>query len=94
MAAAVSGGREADSRLPRQKSPLNIPNALSLLRVLCVPVFCGFFISGRKAAGLTVYVASCVTDFVDGYLARKLNQVTAFGAFLDPVADKLCANTV
>lgn len=89
MTADVGVGRGGDTPAPRPRSPLNIPNTLSMLRVLCVPIFCGFFVSGRKGAGLTVYVASCITDFVDGYLARKLNQVTAFGAFLDPVADKL-----
>lgn len=43
----------------------------------------------QKTLGVLIYVASCITDFVDGYVARKYNQMSAFGAFLDPVADKV-----
>jgi len=70
----------------------NIPNLLTLLRILLIPVFvvC-FFLPmewGRSmAAG--VFMVAALTDWLDGYLARKWNQLSAFGAFLDPVADKL-----
>ena len=71
---------------------LNIPNALTLLRIALIPVLVVLFYVPFKyhlwfAAGVFAFAA--VTDWVDGYLARRLGQMTAFGAFLDPVADKL-----
>ena len=73
----------------RIKAPINIPNTLTLLRVALIPVFCVLFASGLKLPALLVYLVSCATDFLDGYLARTLKLETALGAFLDPVADKL-----
>jgi CDP-diacylglycerol--glycerol-3-phosphate 3-phosphatidyltransferase len=72
--------------------PLNVPNALTLLRILLIPVLVVVFYLPFQnhllfAAG--VFAAAAVTDWFDGYLARRLGQMTAFGAFLDPVADKL-----
>jgi CDP-diacylglycerol--glycerol-3-phosphate 3-phosphatidyltransferase len=72
--------------------PFTIPNALTLLRILLVPVLVVVFYLPFKshllvAAGIFGFAA--VTDWFDGYLARRLGQMTAFGAFLDPVADKL-----
>ena len=71
---------------------LNIPNTLTLLRILLIPVLVLVFYLPFEnhflvAAGIFTFAA--ITDWVDGYLARKLGQMTAFGAFLDPVADKL-----
>lgn len=71
---------------------MNTANSFTFLRVLLIPVFILIYYSGLPwhhfiAAG--IYVFACITDWLDGYLARKLNQCTAFGAFLDPVADKL-----
>ena len=76
--------------------PLNIPNLLTLLRILLIPFF---FIVYAIDAGWSnivatvIFVAAAITDWLDGYLARKLNQYTTFGAFLDPVADKLIVAT-
>ena len=72
--------------------PINIPNALTILRILLIPVLVIVFYLPFKnhlvvAAGIFAFAA--VTDWFDGYLARRLGQMTAFGAFLDPVADKL-----
>lgn len=77
--------------------PLNVPNVLTWLRILMIPLVVGVFyvpeawLSGRNqnliATGL--FIAAAITDWLDGYLARRLNQMSAFGAFLDPVADKL-----
>ena len=72
--------------------PINIPNALTILRILLIPVLVVVFYLPFKshlvgAAGIFAFAA--VTDWFDGYLARRLGQMTAFGAFLDPVADKL-----
>ncbi len=72
--------------------PINIPNALTLMRILLVPVLVVVFYLPFKnhllvAAG--IFALAAVTDWFDGYLARRLGQMTAFGAFLDPVADKL-----
>ena len=77
--------------------PLNLPNLLTWLRILMIPLFMAIFyfqgdwFTPRQAnfiaAGLFIFAA--VTDWFDGYLARVLNQMSAFGAFLDPVADKL-----
>lgn len=71
---------------------MNIPNALTLFRVALIPVFVALFYlpfawSHLVTAG--VFVLASITDWLDGYLARRLDQSTPFGAFLDPVADKL-----
>lgn len=70
----------------------NIPNILTLLRILLIPVFVVlFYLPWQYAAEACaiVFALAAVTDWFDGYLARKLEQVSALGAFLDPVADKL-----
>jgi cardiolipin synthase (CMP-forming) len=77
--------------------PLNIPNLLTWARILLIPAFvCVFYLPadwlepGRQNLLATVFfVVAAVTDWFDGWLARKLGQMTSFGAFLDPVADKL-----
>ncbi len=77
--------------------PPNIPNLLTWLRILLIPVFVAvFYLSDQTLAphfknlfATSVFFLASVTDWLDGYLARKLNQSSAFGAFLDPVADKL-----
>ena len=71
---------------------MTLPNILTCLRVLLIPVFMVLACQGNlpcDIAALIVYVAACLTDYVDGNLARKNNQVTNFGKFMDPVADKL-----
>ncbi len=75
------------------KLPINIPNILTSLRILFIPVlivvFYVFPLEWRYFASALVFAVASVTDWLDGYLARKLGQLTPFGAFLDPVADKL-----
>ncbi len=71
---------------------LNLPNLLTLMRIALIPVFVGVYYidwhySHILAAGIFAFAA--ITDWVDGYLARRMGLVTPFGAFLDPVADKL-----
>lgn len=71
---------------------MNIPNTLTLLRILLIPVFVLVFYLPYHwsfLASSTIFTLAAITDWLDGYLARKLDQSTAFGAFLDPVADKL-----
>ena len=77
----------------------NLPTLLTWARIVAIPLIAGLFyldmpaeVRNQAASGLFVLVA--FTDWADGYLARKLNQTSAFGAFLDPVADKLlvCAS--
>jgi cardiolipin synthase len=77
--------------------PFNIPNLLTWARILMIPLFVGVFYSPwhwlsppeQNLWAMLIFVAAAVTDGFDGYLARRLNQTSAFGAFLDPVADKL-----
>jgi CDP-diacylglycerol--glycerol-3-phosphate 3-phosphatidyltransferase/cardiolipin synthase len=77
--------------------PLNIPNILTWLRILLIPVFVTVFYLDdntlsphlKNLFSTSVFFLAAFTDWLDGYLARKLNQFSAFGAFLDPVADKL-----
>lgn len=69
----------------------NIPNILTLFRILLIPVFVFCFYSTHEHARFLaafVFWLAAITDALDGYLARKLQQSTPFGAFLDPVADK------
>lgn len=72
-----------------QVKKMNIPNMLTVGRVIAIPIFILAFALKLKATAFGIYVLSCITDLLDGYLARKWNQTSAFGAFLDPVADKL-----
>ena len=69
-----------------------IPNVLTLLRVFLIPVYVIFFLlpyEWSNLAAALVFVIACFTDLLDGYLARKLQVCSKFGAFLDPVADKI-----
>ena len=71
---------------------MNIPNAITLFRIALIPVFVVTFylpFSWSYFACAFIFCFAAITDFLDGYLARKLDQSTPFGAFLDPVADKL-----
>lgn len=70
----------------------NLPNALTLLRVGLIPFFILFFYMPQPWSNLVaaaIFVVAALTDLLDGYLARKLNVCSKFGAFLDPVADKI-----
>jgi len=77
--------------------PFNLPNALTWLRIALIPLFVAVFYLPdgwlpKHAINLTatvIFVLASITDWLDGWLARRLNQMSAFGAFLDPVADKL-----
>lgn len=71
---------------------MNIPNILTSFRILMIPVCVGVYylpVEWSFVAAAVIFVLAAVTDWFDGYLARKLDQSTPFGAFLDPVADKL-----
>lgn len=70
----------------------NLPNILTLGRVIFLPLIIGlFYIPDAWAAwaALGLYTLACITDFLDGYIARKMNIVSPFGTFLDPIADKI-----
>ncbi|MDQ0575104.1 CDP-alcohol phosphatidyltransferase family protein [Agromyces albus] len=66
-----------------------IPNLLSMLRLALVPVFLVFIVRGDDIVALVVLVVASFTDLLDGYLARRLGQVTRLGQLLDPAADRL-----
>lgn len=72
---------------------MNVPNMLTILRVLMIPFFVLFMLGDMTNAdnyiALAIFIAASLTDMFDGYLARKNNQVTNFGKFMDPLADKL-----
>jgi CDP-diacylglycerol--glycerol-3-phosphate 3-phosphatidyltransferase/cardiolipin synthase len=76
---------------------VNIPNLLTWFRMLCIPVIVGVFYTPhgwftgheQNLIATVIFIGAAITDWFDGWLARKLNQTSAFGAFLDPVADKL-----
>jgi cardiolipin synthase (CMP-forming) len=68
---------------------VNVPNLLSFLRILLVPVFLWLLLHQLFLAAIAVLAFAGITDFLDGYLARKLNQTTKLGKMLDPVADRL-----
>jgi CDP-diacylglycerol--glycerol-3-phosphate 3-phosphatidyltransferase/cardiolipin synthase len=77
--------------------PLNVPILLTWLRILTIPLVIGVFYfpevwlssGNQNLIATALFIAAAITDWLDGYLARRLNQTSAFGAFLDPVADKL-----
>ena len=74
---------------------MNLPNRLTVLRVCMVPVFVVFMLwnglgSSAKYVAAVIFILASMTDWLDGYLARKNNLVTDFGKFMDPIADKPC----
>ena len=77
--------------------PVNVPNLLTWLRILAIPLLVAIYYlpdrwlepQEKNLAATILFVGAAVTDWLDGYLARRWNQTSAFGAFLDPVADKL-----
>ena len=68
---------------------MNLPNSLTILRILLIPVFIGFLLYERYEYSLAVLLLAGLTDGLDGTIARVANQRTRLGAYLDPVADKL-----
>jgi CDP-diacylglycerol---glycerol-3-phosphate 3-phosphatidyltransferase len=70
----------------------NLPNALTLFRIFLVPFLVVVLLTkftGREFVGLAIFLVAAVTDFFDGWVARRRNQTTRLGALLDPIADKL-----
>ena len=78
----------------RQDKILNVPNILTMVRILLLPVVVWRFLVGDSTGALLAYLAAMLTDAVDGYLARRWNEVTAFGKLMDPLADKLLQLTM
>ena len=75
---------------------MNIPNQLTTLRVILIPVFMFFFTADMRYGNIiacAVFIIASLTDFLDGHLARKWNLVTNFGKIMDPFADKLLVLT-
>lgn len=71
---------------------MNLPNKLTIIRLLLIPVFVALYFvefTGHVFVALGIFVLACLTDFLDGYIARKYNLVTDLGKFLDPIADKV-----
>lgn len=71
---------------------MTLANKLTLLRMALIPVFLGVLYAGFEGSGyiaLGVFIAASLTDYLDGYIARHYNQITNFGKFMDPLADKV-----
>lgn len=76
---------------------MNTPNKITLTRILMLPLIVFFYLAtfipyGRLVSAV-LFVVACLTDFLDGYLARKNNQVTTLGKFFDSIADKMLIMT-
>ena len=101
MRASLRRPTARDTLAPLNPTPsalsLNIPTALTWFRILLIPVFVAVYYfpeswltwPSKNWIGASLFSAAAITDWFDGYLARRLGQMSAFGAFLDPVADKL-----
>lgn len=80
------------------KFKMNVPNALTMVRIFCTPLMVLMFLL-PIANGIGVYIAlgiyvlACITDLLDGYIARKYNMITDFGKFMDQIADKFITTT-
>ena len=75
-----------------QAQILNIPNIITMVRIAAIPLLCVLLLSPEREPGFwaaALFAAASVTDWLDGYLARRMGIVTVFGKFLDPIADKL-----
>lgn len=72
---------------------MNLPNAITILRLLLVPVFAWLYLEERSFSAMVVFAAAATSDGIDGLLARILDQRTRLGAILDPIADKILVAT-
>jgi len=75
-----------------QAEIMNLPNILTMVRIAAIPLLCVLLLSPEREPGFwaaALFAAASVTDWLDGYLARRMGIVTVFGKFLDPIADKL-----
>ena len=90
--------RERGQSMPQNKANasriITVPNGMSVLRILLVPVFAAFYLNGNLPAAVTTLVISGLTDMLDGLIARRFNQITDLGKMLDPFADKLTQGVV
>lgn len=68
---------------------MNLPNLITTARMFAIPFFIYFLSTGQYFIANTIFIIASLTDFLDGYLARKMNLVTNYGKFMDPTADKL-----
>jgi len=78
----------------RNEKIINIPNLLTVLRIALLPAVVWRFLKGDSRGALLFYVIAMLTDAVDGFIARKFNQITSLGKLLDPIADKLSLVTL
>ncbi|HET9961786.1 MAG TPA: CDP-diacylglycerol--glycerol-3-phosphate 3-phosphatidyltransferase [Nitrospiraceae bacterium] len=89
------GRKEAELVLMRaavQESNINLPNVLTLVRILLIPVFIVLMMvpdPERSLSAAVIFVVAAMTDLLDGYVARKTGQITKLGRLMDPIADKL-----
>ena len=68
---------------------MNLPNKLTIIRVIAVPFFVALYMLGYNIAAFVLFIAASFTDMLDGKIARKYNLVTNFGKIMDPLADKI-----
>ena len=83
---------ESSAARPQEQASrriLSIPNVLSFIRLATVPVFIWLFVADETNLAVAIYAAGAWTDFFDGYIARRFNQVTELGKLLDPLADRV-----
>lgn len=92
---AIDERKQADAGLAKSAAPdanVNLPNLLTLTRILLIPVFVMLFVEptpDRSLIAAVIFVVAAVTDLLDGYVARRTGQITKLGRLLDPIADKL-----
>lgn len=73
---------------------LNVPNTLTMIRALLIPVYWAVFMQGHHYWALAIFIVASLTDLADGYIARKYDLITDFGKLMDPFADKLMVLSV
>lgn len=86
-----SGGKAGDAAIASSGSAFNLPNALTILRLVLVPIFIWLYLLGTTPArwgALVVFIIASITDYLDGHLARTQKLETDFGRLADPLADK------